>query len=84
MAGPGSRYGEPYALNLALACFDRDLKGLAEPDLARDAHRWRLATVFDDSLVRHAIGAGCYDSVEGKQRSRIEGALVCDRMSSYF
>ncbi|MBB85760.1 MAG: hypothetical protein CMP06_00430 [Xanthomonadales bacterium] len=84
MAGAGSRYGEPYALYLTLAWFDRYLKGLTEPELARDAHRRLLATVFDDSADQHNLGAGYYDPQAGNQPYMIEGLSVCDRMSFYF
>ncbi|MEC9408495.1 MAG: hypothetical protein VX549_14610 [Pseudomonadota bacterium] len=84
MAGAGSRYGEPYALYLTLAWFDRYLKGLSEPDTAADGYRRLLATQFDDSADRHNLGAGYYDPVEGNQPYRIAGLSVCDRMSFYF
>lgn len=84
MAGTGSRYGEPYALYLTLAWFDRYLKGLAEPDTAADGYRRLLATRFDDLADRHNLGAGYYDPVDGNQPYRIAGLSVCDRMSFYF
>lgn len=83
-AGTGSRYGKPVSLYLTLAWFDRYLRGLDDPELARDAHRRLLATHFDASADRHSIGAGRLDPVEGNQPFMIEGLSLCDRLSFYF
>ncbi len=83
-AGAGSWFGEPVSFYLTLAWFDRYLKGISDPEAARNGHRRLLASTYDDSADRHAIGAGYYDPVEGNQPYRIEGLFACDRMSFYF
>ncbi len=59
---PASRYGEAVATYYTLAWFDRYLRGLGRPELARDGHRRLLASVFDDSADIHAISTGSYEA----------------------
>lgn len=84
--GPsGSRYGQAVSLYLTLAWFDRYLRGLDDPALARDAFQRLVGvTVLDDSVDAHHIGSGIYDPVNGNQPILLEGLSLCDRMSFYF
>lgn len=83
---PSSRWGEATATYLTLAWFDRYLRGLDDPALARDAHRRLVGTtVFDGSADVHAIGSGRLDPATLEPSPwRIAGTSVCDRMSFYF
>ena len=80
---PASRYGEAVATYYTLAWFDRYLRGLGRPGLARDGHRRLLASVFDNSADIHAISTGSYEA-DGNRPHRIGGMPVCDRLSFYF
>ncbi len=82
-AQPASRYGEAVATYYTLAWFDRYLRGLGRPALARDAYRRLVASTFDRSADVHALSTGSYD-VEGNHPHLVEGMPVCDRLSFYF
>jgi acetyl esterase/lipase len=83
-AQPASRYGEAVSTYYTLAWFDRYLRGLTEPDVARDAHERLVATEFDDSADVHSISAGTWDPERGNVPHLVEGLSVCDRLSFYY
>lgn len=82
---PASAYGEAVSVYLTLAWFDRYLRGLDDPALARQAyHRLVGTTRFDDSADLHSIGAGIYDPATGNQPYKLAETSLCDRLSFYY
>ena len=82
---PASAYGEAVSTYLTLAWFDRYLRGLDDPALARLAYQRLVGTTrFDTSADVHSIGAGVYDPITGNQPYKIADTSICDRLSFYF
>lgn len=91
--GPASRYGESAINYYTLAWFDRYLKGLHDPAMARNAYARLTAQTFDDSSDRHNISQGQYDKAaataansvyKGNLPYLVNGTPTRDRMSFYF
>lgn len=82
---PASAYGEAVSTYLTLAWFDRYLRGLDDPVLARLAYQRLVGTTrFDTSADVHSIGAGIYDMTAGNQPYKIADTSICDRLSFYY
>lgn len=92
-ASAASRYGEAVSAYYTLAWFDRYLKGLRDPQAARDGFRRLTADAFDDSVDVHNISQGRYDPAlavaaadpyAGNLPYQLAGLPVRDRLSFSF
>ena len=90
----GNRYAESVTVYFTLAWFERYLRGIGRPAIARSGFRRLVATTFDDSADRHNISQGLWDPIAaamnpadpyaGNVPYRIAGLPVADRLSFYF